>query len=272
MSSGNGSKKVKTPYKFNTVQLHKLKAHPKQSEVRVISDEALQGLGNFIDKVGLVEEIAINERTGHIISGHQRCKVLIDKGFTSAKVKVFDVDEDTEDLMFMNLNSQVISGAFTDEAKPCIQSLEARLGSEMYQEVGLQMLEVSLAESEQAVGAGLAETKVDDRGQHGKYPKDSANAHWNDSRSLSVEGYVKLRVGRSHPLGDPNGYAYEHLVIFAAASYVYPDSNMVIHHKNGDRQDNRFQNLELLSRAQHNIVHNKEKKRDDRGRFMSREK
>jgi len=157
MSSGNGSKKVKVPYKFNTVQLNTLKAHPKQVEVRQITDEALTGLGNFIDKVGLVEEIAINSRTGHIISGHQRCKILIDKGYSSARVKVFDVDEDTEDLMFTNLNSQAISGAFTDEAKPWVQSLEARLGSELYQDVGLQMLEVSLADPAEVVKDGLTD-------------------------------------------------------------------------------------------------------------------
>lgn len=44
------------------------------------------------------------------------------------------------------------------------------------------------------------------RGKHGNHPRGPAHPRWNNGRMLSDEGYVKVRVGRDHPLADPNGY------------------------------------------------------------------
>lgn len=73
---------------------------------------------------------------------------------------------------------------------------------------------------------------------------------------LSSQGYVKVRVGREHPLGDPNGYAYEHLLVWMAAGNPRPARAEILHHRNEDKTDNRIENLELLTRAQHNAWHN----------------
>jgi hypothetical protein len=42
---------------------------------------------------------------------------------------------------------------------------------------------------------------------------------WSDEKIISSHGYVKLRVGAEHPLADPNGYAYEHLVVCAGTRW-----------------------------------------------------
>jgi hypothetical protein len=144
MPNSNGSKKVEIPYKFRTMKLADLKAHPDQADVREISDDSLKALSKHIEKVGLVEEIIINKRTGHIISGHQRRRVLLAQGYTTARIKVVDVTREVEKLMFVNLNSQAVSGNFTAGAVEFVMSLEAKLGSDQYQDVGLQMLEVEL--------------------------------------------------------------------------------------------------------------------------------
>lgn len=54
MSSGNGSKKVKVPYKFNTVQLNSLKAYTIKAEsIAMIDYEGLSCDNNSLVKLKL---------------------------------------------------------------------------------------------------------------------------------------------------------------------------------------------------------------------------
>lgn len=111
------------------------------------------------------------------------------------------------------------------------------------------------------------------RGKHGKHSKASSHYKWNDhDRMISSTGYAKLRVGRSHPLADPNGYAYEHLVVWVAAGNSRPKPGEVIHHDNGDKLDNRLENLSLTTRGQHNHHHLADRGRSRLGQFMCRSK
>jgi len=72
-------------------------------------------------------------------------------------------------------------------------------------------------------------------------------------------------------LADPNGYAYEHLVVWVSAGNTKPERGFLLHHINGHKDDNRIENLELMSRATHNRLHNKNKKRDtDTGQFVGK--
>ncbi len=109
------------------------------------------------------------------------------------------------------------------------------------------------------------------KGQHSNHIKGSQHYRWNN-RLKNADGYTKVRVGHEHPLADPNGYAYEHLVIWCAAGNSRPDSNSILHHRNGDKSDNRLENLRLLSRSEHNALHNAERGRDPKtGQFVGRD-
>ena len=87
---------------------------------------------------------------------------------------------------------------------------------------------------------------MDRRGRHGNHTRGPQHYLWR--RGLeSSHGYTKVRVGKGHPLADPNGYAYEHLVVWVSAGRPRPKSNELLHHKNEDKGDNRLNNLELLT-------------------------
>lgn len=95
----------------------------------------------------------------------------------------------------------------------------------------------------------------DARGRHGKHPRGDRHHRWSRDRMLSEEGYVKLRVGREHPLADVNGYAYEHAIVWASAGLPAPRPDEVHHHKNEDKTDNRIGNLEIKTRVGHGVNH-----------------
>ena len=105
----------------------------------------------------------------------------------------------------------------------------------------------------QELGCSIDEVP-DMRGKNPR-PKGSRHYRWNSGRIINKEGYIKVRVGQSHPLADPNGYAYEHLVVWCSAGRTRPRKNQILHHHNEDRQDNRIENLEIMERGKHNAEH-----------------
>ncbi len=133
-------------------------------------------------------------------------------------------------------------------------------------------------------GCGSAVTSPDSRGRprrfvrghnvrvHGSPTKRGGAHHrWTEERIVSEHGYIKIRVGKDHPLADPNGYAYEHLVVWCAAGRPRPQKGFLLHHRNEDPSDNRLENLRLMRRGHHNAHHNAQRGRDDRGRFRPKD-
>lgn len=106
------------------------------------------------------------------------------------------------------------------------------------------------------------------RGKHGNHARGSSHYRWNQARLMSEHGYVKVRVGVSHPLADPNGYAYEHLLVWVSAGNTAPGQGEILHHENGDKTDNRLENLSRLTRGDHNRHHNEIRGRDSEGHFL----
>ena len=101
-----------------------------------------------------------------------------------------------------------------------------------------------------ALGVGVDEVP-DARGRYANHAKGNRTARWNDGRILSSHGYVKIRVGKSHPLADPNGYAYEHLVVWISAGKPLPKKGELLHHEDEDGTNNRIENLTLKSKPKH---------------------
>lgn len=82
------------------------------------------------------------------------------------------------------------------------------------------------------------------------------NPMWRGGRSLASNGYVLIRVGVDHPLGDVRGYAYEHRLIAMAKLGRMLKATDTIHHRDGNKENNSWENIEVFpSRHHHARAH-----------------
>lgn len=67
---------------------------------------------------------------------------------------------------------------------------------------------------------------------------------------VTARGYVMLRKP-DHPMAQKSGYVMEHRLVMAEYLGRLLGANEVVHHRNGVKTDNRIENLELLSKSEH---------------------
>ena len=79
-----------------------------------------------------------------------------------------------------------------------------------------------------------------------KHPKGDRGYGWKGGKIKTRSGYVKIRKP-DHPR-QSNGYVYEHILTMEQQLGRYITQDETVHHKNGIRDDNKVENLELWSR------------------------
>ena len=68
-------------------------------------------------------------------------------------------------------------------------------------------------------------------------------------------GYKKVYIP-VHPFSDAKGYVFEHRLIMEEYLKCHLDPReLLVHHINGIRDDNRLENLEVLTRGEHTMKH-----------------
>lgn len=67
-------------------------------------DTEYQKLRRSIEEFGYVEPIIWNERTGNVVGGHQRLKVLLEKGVEDIECVIVDLDDKDEKILNVLLN------------------------------------------------------------------------------------------------------------------------------------------------------------------------
>lgn len=87
---------------------------PADYNPRKISPKAMEGLKKSLAEFGAVQPIVVNERTGHIVGGHQRVKALAALGQVETTVIVVDLSLTREKALNVALNNPHISGEFDD--------------------------------------------------------------------------------------------------------------------------------------------------------------
>lgn len=68
--------------------------------------------------------------------------------------------------------------------------------------------------------------------------------------------YLLIKAPKGYPGPKYRGkYCYEHCAVYWKTYGVIPNKNEVIHHKNGNKMDNRPDNLTLMNRNKHSKSH-----------------
>src|SRR3990167_526240 len=88
------------------------KLNPAPYNPRKISDDAMARLEKSIEKWGLVDPLIWNKRTGTLIGGHQRLKVLRKRGIAAAECVVVDLPLSREKALNVALNNQKMAGEY----------------------------------------------------------------------------------------------------------------------------------------------------------------
>ena len=127
---------------------------------REISDEALAGLRQSLERFGVVDLLVVNRRNMRIISGHQRYKVLQEAGVETVTAIMVDVDEISEMAMNVTLNSQEIAGQWTEALIPLLEKLRTENG-DVYIALRMNELRDHVRELEKE-NEGLGTTLPDD--------------------------------------------------------------------------------------------------------------
>ena len=86
------------------------------------------------------------------------------------------------------------------------------------------------------------------------------NPKWRGGLRINKFGYVFI-YSPYHPYCNIDKVVVEHRLIMEKKIKRFLMPSEVIHHKNGITSDNRIENLELMSKSEHSILHKKLKSR-----------
>lgn len=79
-------------------------------------------------------------------------------------------------------------------------------------------------------------------------------SHWQGGRHKQKTGYVMV-YAPNHPRSGRYNRTFEHIIVAEKTLGRYLTMDEVVHHLNGDKQDNRPENLEVLLRKDHVHAH-----------------
>ena len=82
---------------------------------------------------------------------------------------------------------------------------------------------------------------------------------WTHSKQKKQSGYM-LIYRPEHPRADRYGRVFEHIVVWENFNNTKVPDGHIIHHINGIKDDNRIENLRLMTISEHSIFHNSQRK------------
>lgn len=92
--------------------------------------------------------------------------------------------------------------------------------------------------------------------------KGEKGSNWKGGTATTAKGY-RLIKAPNHERADNKGYVLEHILVFERETGVKVPKNCCIHHLNGNKSDNRIENLCLMLTSAHTMHHNLGRKHSD---------
>jgi hypothetical protein len=77
---------------------------------------------------------------------------------------------------------------------------------------------------------------------------------WNGGVGTTSKGYKTIKAP-AHHRADKKGYVLEHILIFEKETGIAVPKNCCVHHLNGIKNDNRIENLCLMTHSAHTKLH-----------------
>lgn len=74
------------------------------------------------------------------------------------------------------------------------------------------------------------------------------NPNWKGGKKGDGQGHIMLRTNKKE-------YRFEHRVIFEREAGIKVPKNCCVHHINGDKKDNRIENLCMMTHKAHTLLH-----------------
>ncbi|KOP64376.1 adenine methyltransferase [Bacillus sp. FJAT-18019] len=117
--------------KIRVIQIEQINAAAYNPRVDLQpGDSEYEKLKRSIEEFGYVEPIVWNERTGNMVGGHQRYKIMVhEQGHTELAVSVVDLDDQQERLLNIALNK--VSGRWDEEALAMLLAELEESGSDL---------------------------------------------------------------------------------------------------------------------------------------------
>lgn len=95
-----------------------------------------------------------------------------------------------------------------------------------------------------------------------KAKKGENASNWKGGKKTSTRGY-RLVLKPEHHRADRNGYVLEHILAFEEATGLIVPDGCCVHHLNGIKDDNRIENLCMMTHGAHTAMHHTGAKRTE---------
>jgi hypothetical protein len=115
----------KTANKWTIESVKLSEVTPFKDNPRTIKSKQFAILRKSLERFGYVDLIVWNKRTGNIVGGHQRYKILMEQGIKEAKMIAVDMSESEELAANITLNNPSIEGDWDDPINELLGHLES---------------------------------------------------------------------------------------------------------------------------------------------------
>lgn len=102
-------------------------------------------------------------------------------------------------------------------------------------------------------GCGKEILSHDKRGRPRRYLYGHHKGHWKGGKRINSQGYIET-YSPNHPFKGCRNTVREHRLVMEKQLGRYLQLSEVVHHKNGNKQDNRIENLKLMAKKQHDAL------------------